>query len=220
MSESDTPPTGPLNERIENKVWKWRLQAYKELLQLFKEAPENTDPIYEKYSPFIKGIAGDSNAAAQEQGVETVLMFIDRGDPAAKKIGGFIAATLVEKALGSARAKTKQLAIDCLLMLIEIECIEPDVENILKGCVHKVPKVCSTSISVLQMAVKQFGVKVIQPKPILKEVLAYFEHREKVVRPLRYRTSQQRQNVSTSLLTLLTSQYAIAQAISVSCSFS
>jgi cytoskeleton-associated protein 5 len=65
-----------------------------------------------------------------------------------------IAPVLVEKCLGSARPKTKDKAVQALLNLVEADSPEPVVENLLKGCANKVPKISATSISTLREALR------------------------------------------------------------------
>jgi cytoskeleton-associated protein 5 len=67
---------------------------------------------------------------------------------------GTIAPLLVEKCLGSARPKTKDKAVQALLMLIEADAPEPVVESLTKGCSNKVPKISATSISTLREALR------------------------------------------------------------------
>lgn len=65
-----------------------------------------------------------------------------------------MAPVLVEKCLGSARPKTKDKAVQGLLMLIEADGNEAVVENLIKGCSSKVPKISATSISTLREALR------------------------------------------------------------------
>ena len=62
--------------------------------------------------------------------------------------------TLVSKCLGAPRAKTKELSQQIALMYIEIERIEPVMEELIKGFDHKNPKVAAASVNTVTMALK------------------------------------------------------------------
>lgn len=82
-----------------------------------------------------KKIISDTNAAAQEKGLDAVLVFLDRAKHAPKyyfplnlfhffREAPTICPLLIEKCLGG-REKTKNKAIQALLLCIEIEAVEP-----------------------------------------------------------------------------------------------
>lgn len=88
----EVAPSGPLVERLGNKVWKWRLAAYEELNTLFQTAEDGKAKAFFTYGLIclisggnvILAIASDSNAVSLETGLEAVYTFVDRADAAPK----------------------------------------------------------------------------------------------------------------------------------------
>lgn len=72
----------PLEVRLESKLWKARVSAYDELVNVFSRTPSEDDPAF---APFardperVRAMVLDSNAAAQEKGVEAVKAFVQYG---------------------------------------------------------------------------------------------------------------------------------------------
>lgn len=61
---------------------------------------------------------------------------------------------VVSKCLGAPRTKTKELSQQIALMYVEIEKIEPVVEELIKGFDHKNPKVAAACINTVTTALK------------------------------------------------------------------
>ena len=78
----------PLNERIVHKNWKARVHGYEALQKLFSTTASEDDPAFRPYlnnPDLLKKIAIDSNAVAQEKGVESLLFLVRfAGEGAAK----------------------------------------------------------------------------------------------------------------------------------------
>src|SRR5271170_6583820 len=62
----------PLEDRFAHKNWKVRKEGYEAAVQVFKATPDESDPAFR---PFVndpglwKAAAGDSNVAAQQEGL-------------------------------------------------------------------------------------------------------------------------------------------------------
>lgn len=89
---------------------------------------------------------------------------------------------IVTKCIAAPRAKTKDLAIQVILMYIEIEKHEAVQEELVKGTEAKNPKIVSACIATLTLALKEFGPKAVNIKPLMKKVPALLEDRDKTVR--------------------------------------
>ena len=116
----------PLSDRLVHKNWKARVSAYEELVKQFSLSASDADPVFDPYlrdPDVLKKCASDSNAVAQEKGLEVLVALVKfAGERAARVregIGG--ANVLVEKCLGSTRAGTKKGAIEVLLGFVEVE---------------------------------------------------------------------------------------------------
>eukprot|EP01119_Soliformovum_irregulare_P020081 TRINITY_DN6464_c0_g2_i3.p1 TRINITY_DN6464_c0_g2~~TRINITY_DN6464_c0_g2_i3.p1 ORF type:complete len:1712 (-),score=696.34 TRINITY_DN6464_c0_g2_i3:1217-6352(-) len=177
-----TEVEGPLSERVTHKVWKVRLAAYEELEKIFNVAEEG-DPKFNEYGSIWKKVVADSNAAAQEKGLDACLAYLKATTPKdAAKQAGILGDPLVEKCL-SQREKTKAKAVEIFLLFTELETPLPIIESIIKvGCAHKVPKVRQASIAALKDIVKTFGTKPLPVKTILPALAGMFDHPDGAIR--------------------------------------
>lgn len=72
----------PVRDRLASKLWKARLSAYEEMAKTFERTPSEDDPIFDEYArdaDLLRDMALDSNAAAQEKGVEALCSFVRYG---------------------------------------------------------------------------------------------------------------------------------------------
>ena len=63
----------PIAERLSHKNWKARVNGYECLVKTFENTASDTDPAFKPYInnvDMLKKFATDSNAVAQEKGVE------------------------------------------------------------------------------------------------------------------------------------------------------
>lgn len=89
---------------------------------------------------------------------------------------------IVEKGLPSTRAAAKQSALEALLLYIEIDKADPVVDEMLPALSHKQPKIIAASLAALTAIFHNYGVKVVDPKPVLKSLPKIFGHADKNVR--------------------------------------
>ncbi|XP_029680774.1 protein mini spindles isoform X4 [Formica exsecta] len=171
----------PLEERCAHKSWRARLHGYEECVKTFQCIDDEKSPEWNKYMGFIKKFVVDSNAAAQEKGLEATLAFVENA-AVAGKIVGEVMNGIVSKCIAAPKAKTKELAVHITLMYIEIEKYEAVQEELLKGTDAKNPKIVSACIATLTLALKEFGPKVINMKPLIKKMGNFLEDRDKTVR--------------------------------------
>ncbi|XP_076386663.1 msps cytoskeleton-associated protein 5 isoform X2 [Megachile rotundata] len=171
----------PLEERCVHKLWRARLHGYKECVNTFQCIDDEKSPEWNKFLGFIKKFVLDSNAVAQEKGLEAALAFVENAAVAGKTVGEVMNG-IVTKCIAAPKAKTKELAVQITLMYIEIEKHEIVQEELLKGTEAKNPKIVAACISTLTLALRQFGPKVINIKPLLKKIPGFLEDRDKIVR--------------------------------------
>jgi cytoskeleton-associated protein 5 len=114
----------PIAERLSHKNWKARVNGYESLVKTFENTASDTDPAFKPYInnlDLLKKFATDSNAVAQEKGVECLVALVKfAGETAVKTRDGIVPA-LVDKCLGSTRAGTKNQALELILQYVEIE---------------------------------------------------------------------------------------------------
>jgi cytoskeleton-associated protein 5 len=155
---------------------------------LFQTLDDEKSPEFVKYAPLIKKFVVDSNAAAQEKGLEivthlihtftdwcvhgliglaAVLAFIESYAMAGKYVEGVVSG-IVTKCLISPKVKTREVSQEIVLMFVEIEKQELVIEELIKGLDNKTPKIVAAVVSLIRQCLNSFGVKVINVKPIVK----------------------------------------------------
>jgi cytoskeleton-associated protein 5 len=114
----------PIAERLSHKNWKARVNGYESLVKTFENTASDTDPAFKPYInnvDMLKKFATDSNAVAQEKGVECLVALVKFAGETATKTRDSIVPALVDKCLGSTRAGTKNQALELILQYVEIE---------------------------------------------------------------------------------------------------
>ena len=114
----------PIADRLAHKNWKARVSAYEALVKTFQNTADDSDPAFRPYlnnPDLLKKIATDSNAVAQEKGVECLVAFVKFAGESAAKTRDAVVPALVDKCLGSARAGTKNQSIELILQYVEVE---------------------------------------------------------------------------------------------------
>uniref|UniRef100_A0A182NZM0 TOG domain-containing protein n=1 Tax=Anopheles epiroticus TaxID=199890 RepID=A0A182NZM0_9DIPT len=171
----------PIDERCVHKLWKARVDGYEEAAKLFRTIDDEKSPEWNKYLGLIKKFVVDSNAVAQEKGLETTLVFVENSGNAGKTVGEVMGG-IVTKCIGAPKTKTKELAVQITLMYVEIEKQETVLEELLKGTEQKNPKIVAACVTAITLALREFGNKVINIKPIVKRLPALLSDRDKTVR--------------------------------------
>ncbi|KAI5453121.1 hypothetical protein NCC49_006149 [Naganishia albida] len=192
MDEFGAPPAEedftsiPLEDRCVHKNWKARQSAYLELIQKFGKTASDEDPFFRPYlnGDLLKKWVTDSNAVAQEKGVDAVCALLkDSGENAARTRPDVLP-SLVDKCLGSTRAGTKRAAIELAMLYIEVENAGDGViTDLLRGLEAKQPKLVASTVTALKQIVTEFGVKPLGDiKPLVKALNKIFAHSDKTVR--------------------------------------
>ncbi|CAK1542570.1 unnamed protein product [Leptosia nina] len=171
----------PTEDKCVHKLWKARLAGYEEAIKLFNQIDDEKSPEWNKYLGLIKKFVTDSNAVAQERGLEAALVFVENCGHAGKTTGEVMSG-IVSKCIAAPKTKTKDLALQITLMYIEIEKHEVVEEELIKGMEQKNPKVVAACVTALNTALKQFGNKVIAIKPMVKKIPVLLADRDKTVR--------------------------------------
>ncbi|KAI0064593.1 ARM repeat-containing protein [Artomyces pyxidatus] len=175
-----------IEDRLAHKNWKARVSAYESLIKTFQLTASETDPAFKPYltnPDILKKIVTDSNAVAQEKGVEAVVAFVKFAGENSARTREAVVPSLVDKCFGSARAGTKNQATELVLQYVEVENGGAGVvENVLPGLGAKQPKIVAGTVVVLKEIVRQFGTQVTPPASILKSLPKIFGHSDKTVR--------------------------------------
>ncbi|KAG6832388.1 hypothetical protein H0H92_002656 [Tricholoma furcatifolium] len=175
-----------ISDRIAHKNWKARVSAYEALIKTFQTTASDTDPAFKPYinnPDLLKKIVTDSNAVAQEKGVECLVAFVKFAGETAAKTREAVVPSLVDKCFGSARAGTKAQALELALQYVEVENGGSGVVNdILPGLGAKQPKSVAGCVTVLKEIIRVFGVQVTPVPQLLKSLPKIFSHSDKTVR--------------------------------------
>ncbi|CAG2063963.1 unnamed protein product [Timema podura] len=67
----------PVEDRCVHKLWKARLHGYEEAAKLFRQIDDEKSPEFGKFLGLVKKFVVDSNAVAQEKGLEAVLAYVE-----------------------------------------------------------------------------------------------------------------------------------------------
>ena len=114
----------PISERLAHKNWKARVNAYESLIKTFQTTASDTDPAFKPYinnADLLKKIATDSNAVAQEKGLECLVALVKFSGETCAKTRETVVPALVDKCFGSTRAGTKNNAVELVLQYVEVE---------------------------------------------------------------------------------------------------
>ncbi|XP_045137048.1 cytoskeleton-associated protein 5-like isoform X2 [Portunus trituberculatus] len=171
----------PLEDRCVHKLWKARLNGYEECTKHFAKITDERSPEFNKFAPLMKKFVTDSNAVAQEKALEAVLAFVENAHVAGRTAGDCTSG-IVQKCLAAPKRGTQEKAMEVLLMYCEIEKYEVVQEELMKGFAQKNPKVVAGCVRALTTALREFGPKVMNPKPLMKQMPTILEDRDKNVR--------------------------------------
>ncbi|KAL1502287.1 hypothetical protein ABEB36_007453 [Hypothenemus hampei] len=179
--EDDEYKKLPPEERCVHKLWKARVSAYEEVTKLFRQIDDEKSPEFGKYLGLVKKFVIDSNAMGQEKGLEATLAYVENYANAGKTVSEVMSG-IVTKCVAAPKVRTRELAMQVSLMYVEIEKHDFVLEELLKGTEQKNPKIVLGCVQILTQALREFGIKVISPKPIIKRIGPLFSDRDKSVR--------------------------------------
>ncbi|OCF75746.1 microtubule Associated protein [Kwoniella mangroviensis CBS 8886] len=177
----------PLVERSQHKNWKARLSAYTDVIAKSAKTASDSDPFFRPFlsdGGLLKKWCLDSNVVAQEKGIEAVLSIVQYSGETSAKIRPDVVPSIVDKALGSARAGTKKKGIDLCAMFVEVENSgEGVIEDVMVGLNAKLPKAVAGSVTCIREIIEAFGTQTLgNIKPLLKSLSKIFGHSDKNVR--------------------------------------
>jgi len=149
--------SGPLESRLESKVWKARAQAYEELAELMVSGKE---PECSRWGGMISKWVGDAHPGAQESALHLALQLVAaqprlmQGDTALET-----AKTAVEKGLVSTKASIKAASSELIISLFEAleegwEAFTVGIAALVEG---KNVKVQSAALQAFTLLLSAFG---------------------------------------------------------------
>lgn len=176
----------PLPDRFQHKIWKVRKEGYEAAVQAFEVTPDESDPVFRPFNSdpgLWKGAAGDSNVAAQQEGLAALCAYLKFGSvQGAQRSRSQAIQPIYEKGLTSTRPAAKANAYEALLLYFEVDKPDAVIEELLPALSHKQPKVIAAALNGLTQAYHNFGVKIVDPKPVLKALPKIYGHADKNVR--------------------------------------
>lgn len=184
MSDDIDYSTLPIDERLSHKLWKARLEAYDELADLFAKSRNEQDEVFRYDAEVYKKMILDANVVAQESGYKCFVAYLKYGatPQTINRLKSINCVTAIcEKGLSSARKGTKELAIESLLLFVEIS-DKSVVEDILPSLTNKLPKLVTGCVVSLTEIVSNYGCVIVDPKPVIQALPKLFGHADKNVR--------------------------------------
>lgn len=176
----------PLVDRFVHKNWKARKGGYEAAAKEFELTPDESDPAFRPFlqdSSLWKSAAADSNVAAQQEGLAALCAFLKYGGvQAARTSRNQTLQPIYEKGLSSTRPQAKASALEALLLYIELDKSDPVIEELLPALSHKQPKIIAATLNALTAIFHNYGVKIVEPKAVLKALPKVFGHADKNVR--------------------------------------
>jgi cytoskeleton-associated protein 5 len=176
----------PLPDRFTHKNWKVRKEGYEAAIKEFNLAQSEADPVVRQFiqdASIWKGVVGDSNVAAQQEGLAALCAFLQiSGTHGCTRTRNITITTIAEKGLPSTRAAAKQKALEALLLYVELDKPDPVIEELIPLLSHKQPKIIAATLNALTQIYHAYGCKTVEPKPVLKVLPKVFGHADKNVR--------------------------------------
>lgn len=176
----------PLPDRFQHKNWKVRKEGYEAAVKAFEVTPDESDPVFRPFnsdSGLWKGAAGDPNVAAQQEGLAALCAFLKYGgSQGAQRSRTHALQPICEKGLTSTRPAAKANAYEAILLYVEVDKPDSVIEELLPALSHKQPKVIAATLNALTQIYHNFGIKVVDPKAVLKVLPKIYGHADKNVR--------------------------------------
>ena len=172
-----------LPDLFSHKNWKARKSGYETATKEFKTCRPK-DPIVKEFTDgqVWRAALSDGNVAAQQEAMSAYVAFLDAsGTDGARKTRTHTVTGIVEKGL-TGRPAAKQTALEALLFVIELDKPEPVVEELIPYLSNKQPKLIVAVLSTLTTIFHAYGCKVVEPKPVVKQLPKIYGHADKNVR--------------------------------------
>lgn len=170
-----------VEDRVVHKLWKARVHGYEELTKTFRQIDDEKSPEFAKYLGLVKKFVVDSNVVGQEKGLEATLAFVENYANADRTVGEVMGG-IVSKCIAASKTKTRELAVQLVLMYVEVEKHENVLDELVKGMDNKNPKTVTACINATTLALREFGPKVINVKKLFKKIQVLMSDRDKSVR--------------------------------------
>eukprot|EP00850_Spirogloea_muscicola_P001145 SM000004S15015 [mRNA] locus=s4:723804:739200:- [translate_table: standard] len=171
----------PWEERCGHRNWKLRADACGDMAAACAAAAGPRDPRLRELAPLFKKLVSDSNAAAQERGLDALIAFLEVADAEYGRFAKETCDAVAAKCL-TGRTKTVEKALAVFLLWVELEAAEQFLDTMEKAVENKVAKAVVPAIDALFQAVNQFGTKVIPAKRVIKLLPKLFNHADQSVR--------------------------------------
>ncbi|KAJ1952778.1 hypothetical protein EC988_003367, partial [Linderina pennispora] len=143
--------------------------------------PDHDGARFNMVEQYLTKMILDTNMAAQEAGVATVMAFVENA-PNPLRYRSEIVAGVVSKCIASTKAVTRTQSVELLMLLSEADTPDPVIEGVVEGFDAKTPKAIAAAVSAARELVSAFGIKFISLKSVIKALSKPFGHRDNSVR--------------------------------------
>jgi len=159
-----------LLERSLSKNPKERFNAISDIVKLFSNSESDSEIFTEYYEHFPRYLA-DSHSGAQEKAIEAFLILLNKSLITVNSTLGCCIESLIGKCITSGRTQIKAKAMECIMIIAELDAYE-----LLQECLHNflntktTPKVLVTTLQILTELLVNFGAKCFPVKDYAKTV--------------------------------------------------
>ena len=166
--EAGEEETGPLENRVDSKIWKTRAKAYEELSQELKY----NSSLFELYAFYVERFISDSHPCAQEKGINVLQIYIEKSPHSILPYSKAIIKILIEKGISSTKSTIKSLSSSIILDFFSIQ--RDNSEGFIQGLLielnNKNIKIQSSAINVINSLINAFGIDVFSFEPFINEI--------------------------------------------------
>ncbi|ORX65235.1 ARM repeat-containing protein [Linderina pennispora] len=142
MADAEDYSSLPLEQRLTHKVWKLKTLD-----------PDHDGARFNMVEQYLTKMILDTNMAAQEAGVATVMAFVENA-PSPLRYRSEIVAGVVSKCIASTKAVTRTQSVELLMLLSEADTPGPVIEGVVEGFDAKTPKAIAAAVAWIKAFVR------------------------------------------------------------------
>lgn len=166
--EAGNEEIGPLDTRLESRVWKTRSKAYEELIEELKLNPA----LLSTYSQLLCKFLSDSHPSPQEKALDLLQLYLSMSPKILMPDSEQIVKTLIEKCVSSTKSSISKSSTSLILdFFAEHQSnFEGFFEGLSQSLSNKNTKVQTSALSILTLTLSSFGAKLVPYKPFLPTI--------------------------------------------------
>ena len=163
--EAGEEETGPLEKRLESRVWKTRATAYDELASSLR----SDTSLLDQYSSLLVKFLSDSHPCPQEKSLEIFKVYLSLSPRVLIQNNELFVKLLIEKCVSSSKSSISKTSSSILLDYFaeHKDNFEGFIQGLVQSLNNKNVKVQAAAINMITSLMSTYGVKLIPFKPFL-----------------------------------------------------